>query len=87
MGIKRKRTEAECIVCKSIIKFPEYVDEDYDGDLLCDNCGLLLSIKLEKGKVKVFKVKEKIEGWKGYKKYLEFRRKFRDIKRNDKGGD
>ena len=52
MGAK-KRNEIACILCKKIIKFPEYIGKDYDGDLLCDECGSMMSIKLKEGEVKV----------------------------------
>ncbi len=72
MVIKRKRAEIACIMCENTIKFPEYVDQDYSGDLLCDTCKSLLRIKLDKGEVKEFKVLEdKLEQWKGAEKLKE----------------
>ena len=35
MVIERKRTEIPCIICNNAIKLPEYVGQDYRGDLLC----------------------------------------------------
>lgn len=68
MVIKGKRT-VPCIVCKNAIEYPEYVGQDYSGDLLCNTCESLLRIKLHKGEVKEFKVlKDKLEHWKGAEK-------------------
>jgi len=74
MATKRKRTAIVCIMCKNSIKFPEYVGQDYSGDLLCDTCGSLLHIKLDKWEVKQYKVlKDRLEEWKGSEKlkYLQ----------------
>lgn len=51
-----KRTEIECIMCSNAIKFPEYVGQDYDGDLLCDTCGSSMRIKLTEWEVIEFTV-------------------------------
>ena len=73
MAIKGKRPEIACIQCRNIIKFPEYVGQDYGGDLLCDNCMSLLRIKLSKWEVKEFKVLEdKFKESEGIKKLLAF---------------
>lgn len=71
MVIKKKRTEIECYVCRDIIKFPEYVGQDYSGDLACDTCGSSLRIKLVKGEVKEFKVVDRSKEWKGFKRMLK----------------
>jgi hypothetical protein len=61
-----KRIEIACILCKNTIKFPEYVGQDYCGDLLCGTCESLLHIKLDKWEVKQYRVlKDKLEDWKG----------------------
>ena len=85
MAIKR-RTEIACILCKNIVKFPEYVGKDYNGDLLCDACGSLLGIKLEKGEVKGFRVKERVKGRKDSKRMEELQDKFYKLK-HDKNDD
>ena len=53
---QRRRTKIPCIICTNAIKLPEYVGQDYDGDLLCHRCSSLLHIKLEKWQVKQYKV-------------------------------
>jgi len=69
MVTEGKRTKIACILCKNTIKFPEYVGQDYSGDLLCDTCNSLLRIKLDKGEVREFKVLEdRLEQWKGVEK-------------------
>ena len=67
----KKRTEIECILCKKMIEFPEYIGKDYDGDLFCDECGSIISIKLKEGEVKAFKFKESMEEWKSSKRLKE----------------
>lgn len=65
MPIERKRTEITCILCKNTIEFPEYVGQDYSGDLSCRTCGSLLHIKLNKWEVKQYKVlRDKLDEWK-----------------------
>ena len=57
---KDKMVEIDCLVCGKTIKIPSYVDpEDYDGQLFCRKCNLLLDIKLKSSKVKKYKVAEK----------------------------
>jgi hypothetical protein len=52
--------EINCIVCEKPIKFPSYIDpDDYDGNIFCHNCNLLLYIKLKSAKVKKYRVVEK----------------------------
>jgi hypothetical protein len=52
-------------MCKNAIKLPEYVGQDYGGDLLCDTCKSLLHIKLDKGEVKQYRVlRDRSEEWK-----------------------
>jgi len=61
----RRRTGIACIMCKNTIELPEYVGQDYDGDLLCGMCGSLLHIKLDKSEVKQYKVlRDRYEEWK-----------------------
>jgi len=69
MVAKTKKTEIPCILCKNPIELPEYVGHDYGGDLLCDTCGSLLHIKLDKWEVKQYKVlRDRLEEWKGSEK-------------------
>ena len=61
-----KRAQIACILCKNTIVFPEYVGQNYSGDLLCNRCGSLLHIKLNKWTVDQYKVlKDRFEEWKG----------------------
>jgi len=81
MAKKRKRSEIACIMCRNNIKFPEYVGEDYSGDLLCDNCMSLLRIKLSKWEVREFKVLEdKFKESEGIKKLLELQERAAKLK-------
>ena len=49
-----------CIVCEKPIKFPSYIDpEDFDGNIFCHKCNLLLYVKLKSAKVKKYKVVDK----------------------------
>jgi uncharacterized protein (DUF934 family) len=74
MVTKGKRAEIACILCKNAIRFPEYIGQDYSGDLLCDTCNSLLRIKLDKWEVKEFKVLEdRLEQWKGIEKLRQLR--------------
>jgi len=39
--------EIPCLVCEKPLKFPSYINPDnYDGQLVCNECGSLLHIKL-----------------------------------------
>lgn len=68
----RKRAEIPCILCKNTIKFSEYVGQNYSGDLLCDTCGSLLHIKLDKWEVKQYKVlRDRSEEWKRLERLKE----------------
>ena len=48
-------------MCRKMIEFLEYIGKDYDGDMFCDECGPLISIKLKEGEVKAFRFKERME--------------------------
>jgi hypothetical protein len=45
MVAERKRAEIPCILCNNAIKLPEYVGQNYSGDLFCSRYGSLLHIK------------------------------------------
>jgi len=52
--------ELECLVCGKAIKIPRFIDTDnYDGQLFCHKCNLLLYVRLKSSKVKKYKVVEK----------------------------
>ncbi len=49
----------ECLLCEKPIKLPKYIDtENYDGEVVCQECKSLLYIRLLKSKVKKYKFKE-----------------------------
>ena len=49
--------EIECLVCGETVKVPDFIDaEDYGGQLVCQECGLLLHVKLVGSKVRQYKV-------------------------------
>ena len=51
--------EIKCLLCNKPIKLPKYIDtEDYDGEVVCQECKSLLYIRLLKSKVKKYKFKE-----------------------------
>ncbi len=84
MAIKKRRTEIECIICGNMIKFPDFVGEDYKGALLCDKCGSLWRIELKNGEVKendfVKDLEKKLKNLKGHKKMIEYQDKFAELK-------
>ena len=93
----KKRNKIACLLCHNAIKFPEYIGEDYKGDLLCGKCESLLRIKLVKGEVQEFTVvKDRWEKWKKSKPskpsktLIELQNKAREAfekpEKNDKGG-
>ncbi len=50
----------DCLVCGKSVKFREYIDaEDYDGEVVCQECGSLLHVKLANSKVQRYKVVKK----------------------------
>jgi hypothetical protein len=70
-----KRTEIPCILCNNAIKLPEYVGQDYSGDLLCGRCGSLLHIRLDKWEVRQYRVlRDKSEEWKSVMKMRNLQR-------------
>ena len=57
--------EIQCLACGKPIKPPQLNDTDkydtdnYDGEVVCQECKSLLHIKLIKGKVQKYKIVEK----------------------------
>jgi len=50
----------ECLVCGEIVKIPKFIDTDnYDGQVVCQNCTSLLHIKLVESKVKKYRLVKK----------------------------
>lgn len=49
--------EIECLACAKAVKLPQFIDIDnYDGQVVCQECKSLLHVKLVKGKVQKYKV-------------------------------
>ena len=93
MVTERKRAKIACILCRSIIVFPEYVGQDYSGDLCCGRCRSLLHIKLDKWEVKQYRVlKERSEELSGAEKVKELQERLakaraKPEKSNKAGGE
>ena len=52
--------EIECLLCEKPIKLPKYIDtEDYDGEVVCQECESLLYIKLVKSKVRKYRIEKR----------------------------
>jgi len=52
--------EIECLLCEKSIKLPKYIDtENYEGEVVCQECQSLLYIKLVKSKVQKYRVKQR----------------------------
>ena len=52
--------KVKCLVCDKPLKLPEYIDtEDYDGEVVCQECQSLLYIKLVKSKVQKYRLKQR----------------------------
>ena len=85
-----KKTELPCIMCNNAIKLPEYVGQDYSGDLLCGRCRSLLHIKLDKWEVKQYKVLKDRSEWKGLEKLTELQdraaKSLAEPEKSDKAG-
>ena len=51
--------EIKCLLCEKPLEIPTYIDtEDYDGEVVCQECKSLLYIRILKSKVKKYKFKE-----------------------------
>ena len=49
--------EIECLACGKVVKPPQFIDTDnYDGQLVCQECKSLLHVKLKKGKVQKYRI-------------------------------
>ncbi len=68
------KNEIECILCKSIIKFPEYIDDNFRAvDLMCGACESVMRLKFNKEGMKeeFTVVKDRWEQYKASKKFPE----------------
>jgi len=53
--------EIECLACDKTLKLPQSIDMDnYDGQLVCSKCKALLHVKLVKGKLRKYKIVERV---------------------------
>ena len=51
--------EIQCLACDKTLKLPQFVYTDnYDGQVVCQECKSLLYVKLVKGKVQKYKIVE-----------------------------
>lgn len=51
--------DIECLACGKTVKIPKFIDTDnYDGQLVCQECKSILHVKLVKGKVQKYKIVE-----------------------------
>lgn len=51
--------EIQCLACGKTLKIPQFVNTDnYDGQVVCQECKSLLQLKLEKEKVLKYKIVE-----------------------------
>ena len=49
--------DIRCLACGKPITLPAYIDaEDYDGEVVCQECGSLLHVKLADSKVRKYRV-------------------------------
>lgn len=52
--------QIECLLCEKPIELPKYIDtEDYDGEVVCQECESLLYIKLVKSKVRKYRIEKR----------------------------
>lgn len=59
-GKEGKMVEIECLLCEKPIKLPKYIDtENYEGEVVCQECQSLLYIKLVKSKLQKYRVKQR----------------------------
>ena len=53
--------EIQCLACDETLKLPKFIDADnFDGQLVCQKCKALLYVKLVKGKVRKYKIVERL---------------------------
>lgn len=51
----------DCIICKNELLLPKLLNTDkYSGHVYCSQCSHLIQIKLNKGKIEEYKIREKI---------------------------
>ncbi len=53
--------DIECLACGKTVKLPQFIDsDDYDGQIVCQECKALLHVKLIKGKLRKYKIVERL---------------------------
>jgi hypothetical protein len=53
--------EIVCLACDKTLELPQFIDTDnYDGQLVCSKCKALLHVKLVKGKLRKYKIVERL---------------------------
>ena len=51
--------DIECLACGKTVKFPQFINtENYDGQVVCQECKSLLHVKLVKGEVQKYRIVE-----------------------------
>ena len=51
--------DIKCLACGKTVELPQFIDTDnYDGQIVCQECKSLLYVKLIKGKVQKHKIVE-----------------------------
>jgi DNA-directed RNA polymerase subunit RPC12/RpoP len=57
--VKKREVKIDCYACGKVVKIPQFIDTDeYDGQIVCQECKSLLHVKLAEGKVQKYKVVE-----------------------------
>lgn len=78
--------EIPCLACGKTVKMPQYIDsEQYDGQVVCQECKSLLHIKLAKGKVHKYKIVERKFGAFNFTDLVMERRKQQENRSSDRG--
>jgi len=77
--------EIKCLACDKTLELPRFIDTDnYDGQVVCQECKSLLHVRLVHGKVQKYKIVEnKSEGFNFTKLALDMKRK-RDKQEKEK---
>ena len=53
--------EIQCLACDKTLNLPQFVNTDnYDGQVVCQECKALLYVKLVKSKVLKYKIVERL---------------------------
>ena len=82
--------QLECLVCGNNFPIPTFINvENYDGQVVCQNCASLLHLKLVQSKVRQYRVVEegfgKLTAEENFQTLEEAERKFGKIKESPRG--